>query len=208
VRKPRVEFEPADAQRSSRAQGRTELLTARMNFVNCHPEPSAGEAEDERGICSLAASKRTVDSSSHSLLGMTIFLFVCFFALPAGVYSEESTCSPSQAQHADAAIDQLHSWEALYKWYGTYRQCDDGGIAQGISEVVARNLVDRWETLPRLAQLGKQSPEFRHFVLKHVDETLDNKDLKIIRTSAATKCPSGLRALCDNLIKQAGHARS
>jgi len=172
--------------------------------MNCHPEPSTGEAEDERGICSLATLQETADSSSRSLLGMTILLFVSFIALSVGGYSEDRTCSPTEAQRADAAVDQLHSWEALYKWYGTYRQCDDGGIAEGVSEAVARNLVDRWETLPRLAQLGKQSPEFRRFILKHVDETLDDNDLKKIRTSAATKCPSGLRALCDNLMKQAG----
>jgi hypothetical protein len=148
--------------------------------------------------------RREADSSSRSLLGMTSLLLVSSIALSVGGYSEERTCSPSAAQRAARQLNRLHSWDALYKWHGTYRQCDDGGTAEGISEAVARNLVDRWETLPRLAQLGKQSPEFLRFVLKHLDETLDDNDLKIIRTSAATKCPSGLRALCDNLGNQAG----
>jgi hypothetical protein len=175
-----------------------------MDFINCHPEPSAGEAEDEGGICSLATLQEAAYSSSRSLLGMTILLFVSSITLSVGGYSEERTCSPSAAQRADAAVERLHSWDALYEWYGTYRQCDDGGTAEGISEAVARNLVDRWETLPRLAQLGKQSPEFRRFVLKHVDESLDDNDLKKIRTGAAKKCPTGLRVLCENLRKQAG----
>jgi hypothetical protein len=173
-----------------------------MDFMDCHPEPPTGEAVDERGI--LVALRKTTDPSSSSLTGITILLLASVLVLPVGAYSEESTCSPSEAQHAGAAVDQLHSWDALYKWYGVYRQCDDGAIAEGISEAVARGLVDRWETLPRLAQLGKQSPKFQRFVLKHVDQTLDDNDLKKIRTSAATKCPSGLRALCDNLIKQTG----
>ena len=175
-----------------------------MHFTSCHPEPSAGEAEDERGICGLATLHEAADSSSRPLLGMTILLFVSCITLSVGGYSEERVCSPSAAQRADAAVERLHSWDALYKWYGTHRQCDDGGTAEGISEAVARNLVDRWETLPRLAQLGKQSPEFRRFVLKHVDETLDGNDLNKIRTSAATKCPTGLGVLCENLRKQTG----
>lgn len=175
---------------------------SKMDFMSCHPERSAGEAEDEGGICN-SPTLQEEESESHSLLGMTIPLLTVCIALSLPGYSEP-TCSQSAAQRADAAVDRLHSWEALYKWYGTYHQCDDGGIGEGVSEAVARNLVDRWETLPRLAQLGKQSPEFQRFVLKHIDETLNGNDLKKIRTNAATKCPSGLRALCDNLGKRAG----
>lgn len=177
-------------------------------FMNCHPEPSGGEAEDERGICSLPASKRTADSSSLSLLGMTIRLFVCLIVLSVSGYSEERTCSTAKAQQADAGVDRLHSWDAFYKWFSVYRHCDDGGIAEGVSEAVARNLVDRWETLPRLAELARKTPEFRRFVFQHVDATLDSKDLDKIQSNAAKRCPTDLTAFCSELKKKVVQAKA
>jgi hypothetical protein len=84
-----------------------------------------------------------------------------------------------------------------------YRQCDDGAIGEGYSESVARILVDHWMTLPRLAQLARKDDEFRRFVLKHVDETLNHEDVESIRANAENVCPTRLRHLCDDLMKQA-----
>jgi len=139
---------------------------------------------------------------------MTILLFVCFIVLSVGGYSQERTCSPSEAQRADAAVDRLHSWDSLYKWYRAYRQCDDGGIAEGVSEAVARNLADRWDTLPRFAELAKKTPEFRRFVIQHVDATLDSKDLNKIQSDVAKRCPAILSTFCNDLKKKVVQAKA
>jgi hypothetical protein len=47
---------------------------------------------------------------------------------------------------------------------------------------------------------------FRSFVLKHIDATDDTGDLEKIMVNAKSKCPAGLRTLCDDVSKQAGAA--
>jgi hypothetical protein len=169
----------------------------------CRPEPTAGEAEDTREICSSREFKRTADSSSLSLLGMTILILVCLLMVSVNCYSEERTCSTAEAQQADAAVDNLKSWDHLYQWYRKFHHCDDGGQAEGYSEAVARNLVDRCSTLPRLAHLEGKDSSSRGFVLKHVSATLKPDDLKKIADNASTRCPVGMRSVCLELKKQA-----
>jgi hypothetical protein len=99
--------------------------------------------------------------------------------------------------------DRLRTWNALYKSYRLYRQCDDGAIAEGYSESVARILVDHWKTLPELDLLTKKDAGFRRFVLLHVDATLDTDDVAIVRRRARRQCPLGLDRLCNDLAKEA-----
>jgi hypothetical protein len=97
----------------------------------------------------------------------------------------------------------LRSWDALYRSYKTFRQCDDGAISEGYSESVARILVDHWNTLPQLNRLTKNDPRFRLFVIGHLDATLNMDDVETVKKKAKTQCPTGLRTLCDDFTKQA-----
>jgi hypothetical protein len=117
-------------------------------------------------------------------------------------------CCVASAQElpCPALPPMLRTWDALYKSYSSYRHCDDGLIGENYSESVARILVDHWNTLPRFAFLTRQSSEFRRFVLKHIDASLDRDDLTGIRKKATTQCPKGLRVLCDEMSKQANTA--
>jgi hypothetical protein len=95
------------------------------------------------------------------------------------------------------------TWDALYTSFKSYRQCDDGALGEGYSESVARLFVDRWNTLPQLSRLVRKDAGFRSFVLKHVDATLDTKDVQRIRRNARTRCPAGQREICNEVGKQA-----
>jgi hypothetical protein len=53
--------------------------------------------------------------------------------------------------------------------------------------------------LPQLAKLAGNDGGFKRFVLKHVDHTLNDDDLKKISTNAAGGCPEGLARLCRDL---------
>jgi hypothetical protein len=120
--------------------------------------------------------------------------------------AQRGQCSAVEEQRAEMEADALRSWDALYKSYELYGKCDDGAIAEGYSESVARILVDHWNTLPRLANLAAKDARFRRFVLAHVNATLDLNDLKKIRADAKTRCPSQLGAICANLTKEADAA--
>jgi hypothetical protein len=112
-------------------------------------------------------------------------------------------CSVSAEKQAMTESDTLRTWNALYRSYKAYRQCDDGAISEGYSESVARILVDHWDTLPHLDLLARKDAGFRRFVLEHLDATLNMDDVELVRKRAKAKCPSGLRRLCDDLTRRA-----
>jgi hypothetical protein len=115
-------------------------------------------------------------------------------------------CTTSEANAAEAGIDHPDSWGSVDLAYGKYGHCDDGGIAEGYSEAVARLLVDRWDTLPDLAALIRRNPPLRGFVLRHIDATLDARDLVRIEALATTSCFPSLKPLCRALKKAASNA--
>ena len=115
-------------------------------------------------------------------------------------------CTMSEANAAEAGIDHLDSWGSVDLAYRKYGHCDDGGIAEGYSEAVARLLVDRWDTLPDLAALIRRNPPLRGFVLRHIDATLDARDIDRIEALATTSCLPSLKSLCRTLKKAASNA--
>jgi hypothetical protein len=112
----------------------------------------------------------------------------------------------AQQRQCPTIMPTLRAWDELYKSFELFQNCDDGAIAEGYSESVARILVDRWSTLPRFSFLGTKNVAFRKFVLKHVDASLDTRDLQTIKEKATTQCPDGLRSVCHDLRKQADAA--
>jgi hypothetical protein len=108
-------------------------------------------------------------------------------------------CSERQATAADAMVDHLDSWSKVNTMLKQYGHCDDGGIAEGTSEAIARLLVDHWERLPQLGKLIRHNPSLQAFVLRHIDTTLDTDDLTKIGTLSASSCPTGMSALCRDL---------
>ena len=138
---------------------------------------------------------------------ISAFTVYCLLVvLPDCGLTQVPGCTTAQARHAEDQTDHLHTWDSLYKWYKAYQRCDDGGIAEGISEDVGRILADHWSTLPRFDQLARQDAGFKKFIIKHVDTTLRDDDLKKIMENANTKCPTGLQSICGELRKQANTA--
>ena len=114
-----------------------------------------------------------------------------------------SECSEAQARTAENEIAGLDSWKAVHGAYQKYIHCDDGSVAEGYSEAIARLLVDRWQTITDLQKIVQRDSKFLDFVASHVDETLDERDLNAIHLSAATECPPMVAAVCSRLAKEA-----
>lgn len=129
-----------------------------------------------------------------------------FVALAIGITAEARICTPKDADAADAAVDHLDTWGDVYRNFKKYGHCDDGSIAEGNSEGVARLLVDRWQTLPYLAALAERHPKFQAYVLRHIDTTLDTDDLDQIANLATTACPEANKSLCASLKEAAAKA--
>lgn len=137
-----------------------------------------------------------------------LLLLIAFIGASGCARAEppSTTCSPAQAEQADEKVDTLDSWSAVHDYFGEYGPCDDGSIAEGSSEAVARLLVDHWDTLQALARLIDGDPPLEPFVLRHVNATLDTKDLERIRDRAASTCPEGASVLCVRLEEAASRA--
>lgn len=130
-------------------------------------------------------------------------LAACLTWAPA---AHGKVCSEREATAADAMVDHLDSWSKVNVTFTKYGHCDDGEIAEGNSEAIARLLVDHWETLPQLHALIRRNPRLKAFVLRHIDTTLDSSDLTKIATLAASSCPNGMGALCRDLGTAASKA--
>jgi hypothetical protein len=132
------------------------------------------------------------------MLGALLYVSSCAAA--------ERRCSQDEATAADAIVEQLDSWPKLDAAVKRYGHCDDGSVAEGNSEAVARLLVDRWKTLPQLVQLARKRPGLRSFVLRHVDSTLNTSDLERVAWLATHACPAGVEAMCGDLDRAASAA--
>ena len=112
-------------------------------------------------------------------------------------------CSQYQQAKAEEETDRLQTWGALYQSYLRYAHCDDGAVAEGYDEVVARLLRDHWDTLPQFAVLLTKDKRFETFALRHVSLTsLDTNDLKKVGAKAMQHCPIGQDNLCKDLRRR------
>lgn len=108
-------------------------------------------------------------------------------------------CTYAQSRQADDATDALKNWSALHAWYRRWARCDDGGVAEGVSEAVTLLLANHWNTTARLALMGRKDPGFADFVVRHVDETVPDDRLRRIAAHANSACSKGERALCNRI---------
>ncbi len=102
---------------------------------------------------------------------------------------------------ADTETDNLKTWDSVYKFYKQFSHCDDGGIAEGVSDAVAKLLANRWDSFAEFARLASDHKGFESFVLRHVDETIDwSHDAPTIFQNARSHCPPQSRRLCKALV--------
>lgn len=136
-----------------------------------------------------------------NLLSATSLALALSLAPPARV--EPRPCTPAEAEAAERAAGGAHrSWAELHAQYAKFARdaaCDDGAIAEGWSDAVARLLAGRWGELEALAQFAEADPGFLTFVLGHLDASAAWGDLKRASESANTLCPPRHALLCQQL---------
>ena len=138
-------------------------------------------------------------------LGKCLLALLTFLSLQVA-RAQVQPCNVAEAGRALDKAGTLRSWDALHRSYKEFGNCDDGAIAEGYSESVARIFADHWSTLPRFAEFAENDPSFRAFVIRHIDATLNMDDVEKIKKAALTHCPSGLRKTCSDIAKQASLA--
>ena len=122
------------------------------------------------------------------------------FGLLLSVATEAKECSKYEAFAAESVTDYLNNWHNLHLAFKQFGHCDDGAIGEGLSEAVARLLVDQWPTFSELVSYSSKEPGFEKFVLAHIDETVTSEDLVKIHEYANTRCPANAKALCQKIV--------
>jgi hypothetical protein len=117
--------------------------------------------------------------------------------------AQSKQCPQEMAIRAESDTDIIVSWDAAFRSFRRFRQCDDGAIAEGFSDRISRLLSEDWNTFPRLLQIVAKNKAFEMFVLKHLDDTVPAKTLDIVASNARTQCPSQGRRLCRLIVHAA-----
>ena len=134
-------------------------------------------------------------------VGLTLALGL----IAGGAMAAGRTCTEAESTAADAAIDAIVAnktaagkdvWPGLHAIFQRYRQCDDGGVGEGISDMVVTQLSRHWDSVADLVQRDAQEPAFGSFILMHIDSTADTGQLAKIKKAAKDHCPAGQQAFC------------
>jgi hypothetical protein len=107
-----------------------------------------------------------------------------------------------------AQLDKLRDWNAIHAFVKrNLPKCpDDGVYGEGYSDLVVRAFANHWSYLPQLVSIVARDPGFEAFVLRHIDETTDAKELNKTRQNATDLCPPDMEDLCKKIGTRAAEA--
>lgn len=130
-------------------------------------------------------------------------------AIGAGTaFGGKKPCTNDLAKEAEAATDNLKTWQSVYGFYKQYRRCDDGGVAEGVSDHVAKLFANHWESVPEYLNYADTDNGFEKFVMRHLDATIDfTHDAPKIRENAQQHCAPNLAQLCKDLLSRTNPPR-
>jgi hypothetical protein len=138
------------------------------------------------------------------IAALSLFIFTDGFAGDSGA---EKICSqPMEIKALDVA-GTIREWDALFKAYSDFKQCDDGAIAEGFTESVVKMLADDWKSISKLAALVKRDRRFLDFVYRHINESADPNDLeKILVNVKSIGCKNITQSICKGIKQRASAA--
>lgn len=133
-------------------------------------------------------------------VALLVSVTVIVLAGAAAALPEKKACSRNEAIEADAQTDKLGDWNSIRSWYVRFSHCDDGGIAESVSDKVAKVFANHWNRLSEFTALAAKDKGFENFVLSHVDETIGLDEATKIQHNARSQCPPRSARLCRALI--------
>lgn len=105
-------------------------------------------------------------------------------------------CSKEQALIAENSVGRITSWSDLERFFNAHESCDDGLIAEGVSDRVGHLLESDFDGFIDIAGSASKS-SFAQFVVKHLDESLNEDTLHSI-SRRADSC-DGINEICKTL---------
>jgi len=136
----------------------------------------------------------------RGLYWLAVFLAVLILLIQPCVAAE----CPEFDQFFKEIDPTKKTWNDLYRLFTSYSStCGNRAYAEGYSDFVAQSLAQYWDRFDELDSLTKRDPNFKHFVLRQIDGTDSEKDIKMMLNNARKRCPSAQSALCKEIEKAA-----
>ena len=132
----------------------------------------------------LSVARRPEDLVvSRSIVRALLAATLLVAASPGGGYAGGIPCCRTEdVADSDSLMNSLDSWQDLHRAYPVLLRCDDGDIAEGISEFVVHHLATHWNTFPELATVAQTDTAFGSWVVGHIDATTDwDETARIVR---------------------------
>jgi hypothetical protein len=138
---------------------------------------------------------------------MRMYCLIAILLLAANSHAAaQKDCTVEQSKRAFDEVDRLKNWQSVQRFYKNYLPCDDGGIAEGVSDDITKLLANHWSDFSTLTAMIAKDPAFEAFVVRHIDATAPCDTLQKIRTNAQSRCPQSSTTICKKIVKAATSA--
>ena len=109
----------------------------------------------------------------------------------------DDTCSQKMEKQALISIDKINSWQDMYDFYKNFKVCDDGAIAEGVSDNIIKLLIKQKIQFNKLFE----DRTFQEFVLEHINELMTKKEAQIIKKKIK-QCKKPFNDFCKKVSKK------
>jgi hypothetical protein len=106
----------------------------------------------------------------------------------------------SFGRRLQAEFPRANLWPEFHTVVVKYGVCDDGALGEMYSALSIGMLRDRWEDAQAFPPLQSEGV-FRRFVIRHVDATVNLKDLRSVRWNAKHRCGRQAASLCREVAR-------
>ncbi|CDZ77325.1 hypothetical protein BN59_01608 [Legionella massiliensis] len=138
-----------------------------------------------------------------------IFMLLCQLA-----YAKDDVGRQIEAKLDKAATNLMENKDIPQSWQlmvevsqmlKVHPEYNDGEIAEGIADVLTTLLTKPWKYANPYFT-GKNSMEFNHFVLDHINEIYTVEDLKTVKKNIMNGCNQEQFTICKQLITKINDA--
>jgi hypothetical protein len=110
----------------------------------------------------------------------------------------DKTCTRPDIANAQRAIDKVVSWSQLRKAWTDYKHCDTGDVGDQFTDALLRLMVD-WKGVEELAAATSKDPDYKAFVVAHLQSPAAKDDQPTVYSRAKKDCPKTLDSFCADI---------
>ena len=116
-----------------------------------------------------------------------------------GVSDKYNGCV-SQGRQAIRSVQRVRTWQEFYTCYRQFKICDSGKLAEEYSYALSRLLAHHWSDVDSLLKLAKSDPDFKGFVLQHLNENIPEEEAQLIVRNCRQYAQKGADWLCQAVV--------